>query len=63
MDITQIALVVGVIMVSMTLHEVMHGLVAYYLGDDTAKLQGRLTLNRVHISCLSHGRSGQATPL
>lgn len=47
MDITQIALVVGVILVSMTLHEVMHGLVAYYLGDDTAKLQGRLTLNPV----------------
>lgn len=32
----------------MTLHEVMHGFVAYYLGDDTAKLQGRLTLNPLH---------------
>lgn len=28
-----------------TLHELSHGLVAYRLGDDTAKRQGRLTLN------------------
>jgi len=34
-----------VILVSMTFHEVMHGFVSYWLGDDTAKLQGRLTLN------------------
>lgn len=38
---------IGVILVSMTLHEVMHGLVAYWLGDDTARLQGRLTLNPI----------------
>ena len=31
----------------MTLHEVMHGLMAYWLGDDTAKEQGRLTLNPI----------------
>ncbi|HCZ28139.1 TPA: zinc metalloprotease ywhC [Candidatus Saccharibacteria bacterium] len=31
----------------MTLHEAMHGFVAYWLGDDTAKLQGRLTLNPI----------------
>lgn len=30
---------------SMTLHEAMHGYAAYFLGDDTAKLEGRLTLN------------------
>lgn len=47
MDIAYIAIVIGVILISMTLHEVMHGLVAYALGDDTAKLQGRLTLNPV----------------
>lgn len=47
MDFTYIATVLGVILVSMTVHELMHGLVAYYLGDDTAKLQGRLTLNPV----------------
>lgn len=43
--IIQIMVVLGVILVSMTLHEVMHGLMAYWLGDDTAKDQGRLTLN------------------
>jgi Zn-dependent protease len=31
----------------MTLHEVMHGFAAYWLGDDTAKHQGRLTLNPI----------------
>lgn len=42
-----ILIVFSVIIVSMTLHEVMHGFMAYYLGDDTAKLQGRLTLNPI----------------
>lgn len=32
---------------AITLHEVAHGLVAYLLGDLTAKLSGRLTLNPV----------------
>ena len=47
MDIVQIVTVLGVILVSMTIHEAMHGFMAYYLGDDTAKLQGRLTLNPI----------------
>lgn len=47
MDITYIFIVLGVILFSMTLHEAMHGFVAYWLGDDTAKLEGRLTLNPV----------------
>lgn len=47
MDILQIVTVLGVILVSMTIHEAMHGFMAYYLGDDTAKLQGRLTLNPI----------------
>lgn len=42
-----IVIALGVILFSMTLHEAMHGFVAYWLGDDTAKLQGRLTLNPV----------------
>lgn len=29
----------------MMLHELAHGLVAYWLGDNTAKAEGRLTLN------------------
>lgn len=32
-------------LVCITLHELSHGLVAYKLGDDTAKQAGRLTLN------------------
>lgn len=34
-----------IILLSMMLHELAHGLVAYWLGDDTAKAEGRLTLN------------------
>lgn len=44
-SLLNIGIIIGVILVSMTLHEVMHGFVAYWLGDDTARLQGRLTLN------------------
>ena len=32
-------------LICITLHELSHGLVAYRLGDDTAKRAGRLTLN------------------
>jgi Zn-dependent protease len=46
-DILYIAIVLVVILLSMTLHEAMHGYVAYWLGDDTARLQGRLTLNPI----------------
>ena len=38
-------IVIGVILVSMVLHELAHGLVAYLLGDETAKEDGRLTLS------------------
>lgn len=42
-----IGIVIIVVLLSMTLHEAMHGYVAYWLGDDTAKAQGRLTLNPI----------------
>ena len=32
-------------LICITLHELCHGLTAYWLGDDTAKRAGRLTLN------------------
>lgn len=35
----------GCLVVAIILHEVSHGLVASWLGDDTAKRAGRLTLN------------------
>ena len=37
----------GVTFISMVLHELMHGLTAYWLGDDTAKVNGRLSLNPI----------------
>lgn len=43
--ILRVAITLGVILVSMTVHEAMHGFMAYWLGDDTAKDEGRLTLN------------------
>ena len=33
---------------SMTVHEVGHGLMSYWLGDPTAKISGRLSLNPLH---------------
>lgn len=44
-DLLQLAIVLGTILISMTLHEAMHAFVAYWLGDNTAKFEGRLTLN------------------
>lgn len=35
------------LLITLTVHEASHALVAYYLGDPTAKMQGRLTLNPV----------------
>lgn len=45
MDFLYLGIVLGVILVSMTLHEAMHAFAGYWLGDDTAKREGRLTLN------------------
>lgn len=45
LDLTYLAIVLGSILISMTLHEAMHAFASHWLGDDTAKLQGRLTLN------------------
>jgi Zn-dependent protease len=44
-DIGLLIIVLGSILVSMTLHEAMHAYVSYWLGDDTARHEGRLTLN------------------
>lgn len=45
MNILTIIIVFGIVLVSMILHELAHGLVAFCLGDTTAKEEGRLTLN------------------
>ncbi len=36
------------VLIAITFHEFAHGYVAYKLGDDTAKVQGRLSLNPLH---------------
>lgn len=46
-NITYVVVVLVVVLLSMTLHEAMHGFVAYWLGDDTAKQEGRLTINPI----------------
>jgi len=46
-DILYIAIVIVAILLSMTLHEAMHAFMSYWLGDDTAKVLGRLTLNPI----------------
>lgn len=44
-DFLQIIIVFIIIVGSVILHELAHGVVAYWLGDTTAKDAGRLTLN------------------
>jgi len=39
--------IVAVIVMSAVIHEVMHGVAAEWLGDPTARLQGRITLNPI----------------
>ena len=45
MDFGYIAVVLVLSIVSIMLHELAHGITAYWLGDQTAKLSGRLSLN------------------
>lgn len=50
MDLGSILIVFVIILVSMILHEMAHAYVAYWLGDTTAKEEGRLSPNPfVHI--------------
>lgn len=42
-----LVIVLVIILISVILHELSHGLVAYLLGDRTAKEAGRLTLNPI----------------
>lgn len=46
-NILGVVLAVVVILVSVILHELAHGFIAYKLGDNTAKDAGRLTLNPI----------------
>jgi len=44
-SIISFAISFAFLLIAMTVHEFAHGLAAYKLGDSTAKLSGRLTLN------------------
>lgn len=49
-NISNIVILVVALLLSMSIHEAMHGFTAYWLGDDTAEKEGRLTFNPfVHI--------------
>lgn len=39
---------IAILIMSVVIHEVSHGQIAYYLGDSTAKWSGRLTLNPIN---------------
>lgn len=45
MSLTNLAILVISVCLAMSVHELAHGLVSYWLGDPTAKLDGRLSLN------------------
>jgi len=45
--LSQIALLIVPVLLSITVHEVCHGYAAFLFGDPTAKMAGRLTLNPV----------------
>ena len=47
MNLSHLIIVIIIIVGSVILHELSHGLVAYWLGDSTAKDAGRLTFNPV----------------
>ncbi len=52
-DPAGIFILFSVLLFSLCVHEAAHAAMAYYCGDDTAKLQGRLTLNPLaHIDWL-----------
>ena len=45
MDATNAIFYIIILVMSIVIHEVSHGFMAEYLGDDTARRAGRLTLN------------------
>lgn len=47
LDINTILIVLIVLVISITLHEAMHAFTGYWLGDDTAAQEGRITLNPI----------------
>ena len=53
LDILEIIKIIPAAVIGLTVHEFAHAYTAYQLGDDTAKLEGRITLNPLkHIDWL-----------
>jgi Zn-dependent protease len=46
-DASQLILMIAPLLFAVTIHEVAHGYTAYLMGDDTAKMMGRLSLNPI----------------
>lgn len=46
-EFSTIIILLVIILISMVVHEAMHAYVSYWLGDDTAKQEGRLTFNPI----------------
>ena len=47
-ELLTLAMSVPGVLIAITFHEFAHGFAAYKLGDDTAKLEGRLNLNAIY---------------
>ncbi len=47
LTVTDILILIGVILVSLSIHEMMHAWVGFKLGDDTAAEEGRISLNPI----------------
>lgn len=47
MNVLSLVLILVIVLSSVILHELAHGVMAYWLGDDTAKDAGRLSLNPI----------------
>jgi Zn-dependent protease len=45
--LVKLIIVLPIVLFSMSLHEMMHALTSHWLGDDTAYLQGRVTINPI----------------
>jgi Zn-dependent protease len=54
LSVSEILILLVTIIISLSIHEAMHGFVAHWLGDTTAQDMGRLTLNPLkHIDLLT----------
>ena len=68
-SLTNLFVLIVAVALSMTVHEVAHGLMSYWLGDPTAKMSGRLSLNPLHhidwtgLVCLLFFGFGWAKPV